>query len=349
VSALRPIAERRIRTEAVARWLGLLSALASLIVPSRGAAQVPPVADTAQSPHASLVVTRGEGAEDCPDAAGLREQVQRVAGAGVLSTGMSSATANDTWIQVVIVHNFGGYRAEISAGGLHRGRRTLEDLGPSCASLADAVAITIAIFLDPYATSPAPRATPARVAAPAAAKAKRVSSWTPRLTIELSAGAAVSVLSHTEPQAAASVGLRISERWSLALGGAFVFPDALSFEGGQIDLGLSYALLLACGRALGGAEGARVDWCAAPLLGSLRGSGRGYTSHQSERALWSALAVGPDAVFPFSRSLAWTLGVLGVLPLVRQGFDVENAGVRSNAFRSSAVAALFTLGVRGEL
>ncbi len=97
------------------------------------------------SPRASLVVTRGDGAQDCPDGAQLAGQVRAIAGRDVLSVGLAAPT--ETWVQVTMTRGFTGYSAQISALGPHRGTRSLDDLGPSCASLADAVAVTIAIFL----------------------------------------------------------------------------------------------------------------------------------------------------------------------------------------------------------
>ena len=106
------------------------------------------------TPRAFLVVTRGDGAQDCPDATQLSEQVRAIAGTNVVGVGLASPV--ETWIQVTMTRSFSSYGAQISALGAHHGTRSLEDLGPSCTSLADAVAVTIAIFLDPYANVPLP-------------------------------------------------------------------------------------------------------------------------------------------------------------------------------------------------
>jgi hypothetical protein len=302
-----------------------------------------------------LVVTRGEGADDCPDAANLAEQVRQLTGASVVDTELLSNGSHETWIQVAIVRNFSGYRAEIQAGGLHHGNRSLEDLGPSCASLADAITVTIAIFLDPYAVGPAPPATPPQIPCPPPLKAipRRPSrgepQWQPRLSLDLAGGASFGMLEHTAPLIAGRVGWRATERWSLAVGGAFLFPDSVSSDHGTADLGLSYGYLVGCARALGDARRARFDWCAGPLLGSLYGTGRGFVQTSTKRALWAAVAAGPEVLLPFTSGLAWSLAGLGVLPLARQGFDVESMGERRNVFHSSAVAAQISLGVRGEL
>ena len=302
-------------------------------------------------------MTRGEGADDCPDAAGLAEQVHRLAGASVVSAEPLTRAPSETFIQVAIVRNFGGYRAEINAGGLHHGSRSLEDLGPSCSSLADAIAITIAIFLDPYAAAPTPRPAPAEMpivppprALPRHETPRRERPSQPRLNLDLAGGASLGALAETAPIMTGRVGWRATERWSIALGGAFVFPDSVSpTSGGTVDLGLSYGYLMGCARAFGDLEGAHLDWCAGALLGSLYGKGHGYDQTSTEHAVWSAIAAGPEILLPFTPRLAWSLAGLAALPLARNGFDVEHAGQRTNAFRSSAIAGLVTIGVRGEL
>ncbi len=327
-----------------------LAASALLSVPNTLAAQTRQPPEPSSLPHASLVVTRGAGADGCPDAATLADQVQRVSGARVVQAGVSGAPP-DTWIEVAIVRDFAGYRAELRAGGQHHGARTLEDLGPGCSSLADAVTVTIAIFLDPYANAGAPQPAPTPPRAPAVTRARAPTPQrrTPHFALELGGGAGFSLLQHTEPLLATHIAWRASERWSLVLGGSFVFPDSISEQSRSVDLGLSFALLLGCARSLGGAESAHVDWCAGPLLGSLWGKGVGYESSVTKRAGWSALGSGPEIVLPFTTSLAWSLSALAALPLTRSGFDVQNAGTVSNVFRSPAVAGLVSVGVRGEL
>ena len=130
-------------TKSFAAGIGLRLLVAAASGTSLAAAQT-------HSPRAALVVTRGEGAQDCPDSVLLAERVRAVAGASVISAELDS-TRFETWVQVAITRNFGGYSAQISTSGARHGSRALDDLGPSCASLADAIAVTLAIFLDPYA------------------------------------------------------------------------------------------------------------------------------------------------------------------------------------------------------
>jgi len=325
--------------------LGLLLLLA-------GGTGTPCAAAQPQAPKAALVVTRGEGAQDCPDSAALAERVRGVAGANVVSSELGAAVF-ETWVQVAMTRNFGGYSAQISTAGARHGSRTLDDLGPSCASLADAIAVTLAIFLDPYASLP-----PSTIAQPAPApprlpepKAKAPPETPPQTHFYLDAGAGVTlnVLDHAMPLLAANAGLYLAPTWSLSLGGAYVLPDTTSSPGGEVELSLAYADLRGCGRALGESDGTHLDFCLTTMLGSLRGSGRGYPEHFSKHAAWWAVAVGPNLLFPITRSLSWILTGEAVLPVIRNGFDVQYNGSKSLAFRPGAVAGLISLGVRGDL
>jgi hypothetical protein len=282
----------------------------------------------------------------------LAARVRTVAGSNVLGVGLS-ATPIETWVQVEISRNLYGFVAQIRTSGKRHGSRSLEDLGPSCANLADAVAVTIAMFLDPYENAPAqtPDAAlnaPQRLPEP---KAQLTSTpvESPRYFVDGSVGLAFNLLEHGEPFLGFALGWRPSARWSLAFGGTFVLPDRKVEGTHSVDLRLSYGFLQACVRALGSVDHASLAWCAAPQLGSLTGAGHGYEDNVSERALWLALAVGPEAVFRFAGSFSWVLGAEAVIPLIERGFDVQSNGMRSSAYRTPSVAGLVSLGLRGHL
>jgi len=325
-------------------------------VSALAAAQAP-----ARPARASLVVTRSDGAQDCPDAEALAERVRTIAGANVIGVGVSAGSLDapveqaraETWVQVALIRNFAGFAAQISTSGRRHGTRTLEDLGPSCGNLADAVAVTIAMFLDPYENSPAPTKVPDRVAPAVLAKPKGQAvtgtARARRFYLDGAGGIAFNLLEHSEPFLEVGAGFRASARWALALGGTFVFPDSKLDGTRSVDLRLSFAWLRACARALGDDERASLAWCAAPQLGSLTGSGQGYQNNFSRHALWFALAIGPEVAFRFTSSLSWLLSGQAVVPLLEQGFNVESDGVQNSAYRTPSVAGMISLGLRGHL
>ena len=323
--------------------LGLVASVLALLAPARSFAQ--------EAPKSSLVVTRGDGTDTCPDSSALAEQVRRLTGADVLDSSGLTQGPRSTYTRVAISRDSAGFHADITAAGQRHGTRTLDDVGPTCAALADAISVTIAIFLDPYAAAPVPTPPepsrlpqPARATTPPLAEPTRLHPF-----LQLDASAAFGMLHDTAPVLAVQAGLHASNRWSIALGGAFAFPDTLSDRDRTITLGLSYGYAVLCGRVLGESASVRLDWCFEPMLGVISGSGHGYDRDTTERALWAAGAAGPALVLPIAGRFAWTASALGVIPFIRQSFDVTQGGAQYLRFQSAATAASIAFGVRGEL
>jgi len=332
-------------SRACVHYVGLCLAMAVASATPLAAAQT-------STAGAGLVVARAEGSQDCPDAAALAEQVRRIAGAKVISAELAEAPF-ETWVQVTITRNFSGYGALISTSGARHGSRTLEDVGPTCASLADAIAVTLAIILDPHANGPVPKKSEC-APVPAQPTESKLEPPTKPLHsqsffLDANAGATVNVLDHAVPFLAGDVGFRLTPAWSLSLGGGYVFSDTTASPGGEVELSLAYADLGACGRGFGRSDDVHLDWCLAAMLGSLRGSGRGYAAGFSRSAFWLAAAVGPQVSFPFTPSLSCVLTGEAVLPLSRNGFEVEYGGAKNLAFRPGGVSLLVSLGVRAAL
>ena len=164
----------------------------------------------------------------------------------------------DTWIQVELLRELAGYRAVISARGRRQGTRTIEDVSDTCASIADALAITLVMLLDPEASRPAmpplpppapeppalralPPRAPARFASPEAPPS-RATSWL-RLGAEVNGGASIGVLYHASPFVEGGARLGLGERLVLSAGGGFVLPDRAPLVGRSVKLGLAYAYL----------------------------------------------------------------------------------------------------------
>ncbi|WP_437725334.1 hypothetical protein [Sorangium sp. So ce861] len=96
-----------------------------------------------------LSVTRGAGAESCPDAARLTARVAQLRGRP--ETGASGAYA------VSFTRGDDGFRASIRSGS---GARELRDRGGSCAALEQATAVTLALLLDSDARESDARESP---------------------------------------------------------------------------------------------------------------------------------------------------------------------------------------------
>src|SRR3954453_22636034 len=104
---------------------------------------------------AELSVARGPGAEDCPDTTALQARVEQITG-----TRLEQLAATEPRLALGVSFSREGdsYRAAIRTQGPKEGERSLEDEGPTCVALAEAVGVTLALLLDrvPRRDVPAP-------------------------------------------------------------------------------------------------------------------------------------------------------------------------------------------------
>ena len=348
------------RTELMSALLAALVTLAT--APSR-----------ADPSRASLVVTRDDGARECPDVGALSRRVEVVAGKSVFSSDESEP--RDTWVQVEFVRSISGFRAVISAHGRRQGTRALDDVGPDCTSLAEAVAVTLAILLDPATAQsdpmqpsslagvsvagqlvPEPPALPPPTSPPSKApvdappdpptteteRAKRV------FGLEAGAGATFGVLDGLAPFVEGGGRARLGKVFVLGVGVGYVLPDELQFGEGSVGMSLTYGYVRACADVLPKGSVA-VEACLEPMLGALRGQGSGYENNTVESVFWSAAAALFQSYGPISDNVFWSLRARVLVPLAQRGFSVEQQNSTEPAFELSPIGATLTAGIEAEL
>jgi hypothetical protein len=318
-------------------FVAIMAVLSSLVGATRASAQKPPV----------LVVTRGAGAEDCPDAVALGQLVWTLGQRRVTTT---TDRPSELVVHVAIERNTAGYAAVLHARGSQQGTRTLADVGPTCQSLAEALAMVIAIMLDAPAT---PRNAPvSEPAAPMVSDTWAPSGVAPRsgkraewhLGLEALGGVAVAVLSDPVALGGGGATLRLGERVEFGLGGLRLQRDWVTMPGGEVTLDLTAAYLRGCA-AVTDNEAVALQLCAALLLGSLRGEGQGYPTYDTKRVPWTVIGLGPAGVGTLGGGTSWWLAATALMPLVRHGFSVEVEG-QEQRFRLDDVGLLFTMGLR---
>jgi len=294
-------------------------------------------------PRATLVVTRGAGADDCPNAQDLGARVLGITGRRTLET---SAAHTDTWVYLEFTHDLGRYGASVQVRGRRQGARTLSDVGADCSSLADAVAVTLALFLDSdqrasVATSPAP--APAR-----APRAAVTEVEAPQRSLVLGGGVGFGLLAQPSPLATVGLGLGLGKRFRLGVGGAATLAQRVSDANGYTELGLAYGYARGCALALGSMSGVALELCLALDVGALSGSGHGYDATERKRLLWSALSGGVQALGPLAAPSFWWFSAMAVTPLTLRGFAVTNSGEPHDVFLVPRFGALasFGMGVR---
>src|SRR6188768_934053 len=179
----------------------LLAGFLGALLATAGTARAEQVLPEAGQRRATLVVTRGAGAEDCPAAEGFAERV------GAITTSRSLQTdpqqPSDTWVYLELNHDLGRYSASLQLLGRRQGSRVLSDVGANCSSLTDAVAVTLALLLDSNEVETPPSSKPAP---PKPSKAPTPPKPTtapkrPRYAVMLGGGAALGLLAEPAPWA----------------------------------------------------------------------------------------------------------------------------------------------------
>ena len=118
-------------------------------------------------------VERSRAALDCPDTARLIELVNRTVRATVV---VPAVPEESTELAVVLDRTRSGYEARIEASAPFAGVRIINDPGPRCDELSTALAISIALLLDPTFTVPDREATPSDTQAGSLVPAESVAS-----------------------------------------------------------------------------------------------------------------------------------------------------------------------------
>lgn len=316
------------------RFSALLLVTAPLLAPPREA--------QAQG-AAFLSVTREAGAESCPDTAALLAHVERVR--GHRTTGETGA------YHVHFSHHGGAFRATIRVGE-SSGTRELRDRGASCASLEQAVAVTLALLLDsdalesssPPPTPPAPpppAPLPERAPAPPPEpeRVRRAVS----LSLSLGAGGLFGVVQPIAPVALAELGIGV-ERFRTSIGVMWMPAQRLDFGPGSLNETLIGGVARTCLTAWRGAP-LRFDLCSGVYAGVLKVEARGYTRDDAVEETWLAVPLGV-ALTGGSPALGIELGGSALLPLRHHDFAIDNLGV---AYRSWPVGVLLSLRAVGSL
>jgi hypothetical protein len=309
----------------------------------------------------SLAVHRTDDTSDCPDAAALAGRVARHMKRPALDPRDAASQGGAASLDVQIYRSEKGFTAVVQSG---EKTRQLTDEGSTCAGLADALAITLAILLDtePPPPSPAPSPEPAAPPTPAPRPTRREPIAPDRLPPDPAASEAADASPEPPPDppkppprlyaglaVASSVGLLqaplgLGIEGYVGVGAGRVF----SFEGGflalpartslypgrvkgtdgtttpLVEVSLAAGLLRACAGPPAFAGGGRLSGCFGPVLGAIHGAGLGFPSDKTVTVPWFAAEAGALYVQPLVGRLALAARGSLFVPLVRQSFTVTD-------------------------
>ncbi|XYH99106.1 hypothetical protein ACMHYB_04875 [Sorangium sp. So ce1128] len=310
-------------------------------------------------------MTRGAGAEACPDAARLIERVERLRGRP--ETGASGAYL------VEFTRDADGFRASIRSGS---GARELRDRGRSCAGLEQATAVTLVLLLDSDAREPslqAPDAEPVAGPSPApeppapALEAPAPSPEAPaetalarpepagagggapegevprseraltRLTLAAGATGLFGVVRPFAPALSAELGIG-GAQFRAAIGALWLVPQTLKHGPGELRETMLGGVVRAC-FAVAGSAALRLDVCSGIHAGQLTVAASGYTRNDVAEKAWLAVPL-ELSLASLAGPLGLDVGAAGLLPLRRSDFSVDGVGV---AYRSLPVGVLVSL------
>jgi hypothetical protein len=279
----------------------------------------------------ALAVSRTQEAQACPDGAELQALVERVARRPLAGAG--TAGGPGIAAEVVFERTEERFRARVHLAGAKTGERELTDTGPTCAPLAQAVAITLVLLADhgPEAQVTPPPAPPVELPTPAW-RAGRLSA---------SGGVGLGLVGRASAEV--SVGMSAERRsgWGFDGDAFFVVPRRTPLPPGEVRVWLLAATLELC-RAAGDSRRTLVRVCAGGAAGWLAGRGFGYPASGSNGLPWYAASARVALGGPIAGRLRWVAQGDLLVPLRRQSFSVDNLGT---AWESRVIGGRLGLGL----
>jgi hypothetical protein len=295
----------------------------------------------------ALIVTRSSGASDCPDAEALAREVARMNGRPSLDP--SGTTTANTRLHVEINRAADAYTAVIRAHGDRTGERHLSDTGPGCESLADALALTLAMVLDNHAHRASIEPEPPRTRAWQAPRAAEpAASSLSAVELDAATGVHVGMLARAGPFVLARGRLWFGDVAALEAGGLYAFEQTVDHErsSGRLDLDLLSGFAGACAALASPRGPVDLALCAEAHLGRLRGTGSGFSSDRPPQShLWVAGGLAIDVAGKIAGPLFWN--ARGAAFAVRnQRFIVVIDGADDAIFDASPAGLSAGVGLR---
>lgn len=280
-----------------------------------------------------IIVQRGVGAEECPEAPALTDRIERIRG---------KPERDRSGYRVTFTHEEGLFEAVITAPN---GRmRALESRGATCSALANATAVTLALIFD---SDPVADAVP-KTAPPVVVPVIRVPPPPPEEPVShLEANLAVGavglggILGPVALAVSAEAGVA-GRRWRTAIGGIWALPQTLMLGPGTVRESLLSSLVRVCYTPLR-ADILRIDLCSGAFIGLETAEAEGYSRNDRRTRPWLALPI--EVVFGGGTSrVGWELVAGALIPARRNDFAVDEIGV---AYQSPPVGGLLSLRVIG--
>jgi hypothetical protein len=297
----------------------------------------------------AMAVERRPGAEGCPDADTLTTRVERIRGRPTDSLKVG--------YRVTFAKSDEAFSAIIRSNQEGAGERTLEDHGTTCAALAQATAVTLALLLDSdVETNEAPEPTPSAAPSVAPSAAKPPAAAPPAPTSEtrpilrapverapvystLAVGGATTsgVVKTIAVALSAEAGISVA-RWHMGLGVLAGLPEDIALGPGVVRETLLSGTARICYAPVRSGR-ASFDLCSGGYLGAITAEGETYTTNARQMKSWLAVPLEIGGTYAWD-SFALQATASALLPLTRQEFRIDNLGI---AYEPWPIAAVFSL------
>jgi hypothetical protein len=304
----------------------------------------------------TLTVVRDAETADCPDETALA--------AATLALGRPPADRTEgIAVSVLFQRDAFGYGAIVTTLGSQAGVREIRKPGPSCATLAEAVSVVLAVLFDlappeqaatEHVPVLAPPPPPDPLPLPASAAPERpplrqefARTHTPRVTVGVGAhGAGGYGLLGAAPVGAVTGAVRFGiARWELGVGALGAPNRTVEYIERAVHVSIVAGRLVGCGWLFSSHSRPDLGFCAGVLLGRIRARGDGF-DHDAPVVEdgWFAAEAGAVGRFPLTANIAVRLGISLIVPSRSQEYTVRLGGTPRPAFRSSPAAGLFEAG-----
>jgi hypothetical protein len=291
-----------------------------------------------------VIVTRTSDSQDCPDTDDLVARVAAIRAADAPRPDAPPPRGGPT-LSVAFGRAGDTYFAAIRSSQVSGSVRRLEVPGTTCAGLARATAVTLALLLDADAAGesapPPPPPAPPPPPPPRETRPADAPAPPPRapnhVTLAAGASALFVTLRPLAPAVTGEVGVEVGA-WRARAGVLWAPEQSLALGPGTVTASIRAGSARVC-YAPWRSGGLRADVCTGAYFGAESASGQGYTRDDRRTRPWVAIPLeatlgGRDAY------LGWELGAAALVSVVRQDFAIDNLG---EAYRAPLVGAMLSL------
>ena len=268
---------------------------------------------------AMIAVARTPEALDCPDTEPFAARVAHITRSPL------AAPDRGTSLRVTFSRVAGAYEAKVTLTGQRQGERVLRDESPTCDALADAVAVTTVLLLDPAWQPLDDRAIEARP---------------PKWSLWASArvGASAGLVPGVSFIAGGGIEAMLGPLTSISLAGAWSGSREAKLGAGAVDVGLWF-IELAAFRSLTG-ERFRLGPTIELMAGALHGEGSQYPVISGASLGWFAFGAGARADVELGAGVRLGVRSNVVIPTRKHSFSVGYVGT---AYESNVAAGVADL------